>query len=492
MEEPTPAYTPREPSNTILYKVIAEHLETFLAAIDADPTAKGLPQHVKDEFYAYLQCGILAHGFLRLGCDTCPHEMLLAFSCKRRGFCPSCAGRRMAQMAAHLVEQVIPWVATRQWVVSVPIPLRYWMASSKELTATVHTIIRRTISQYYINQAVKHGLDRKQVQPGSVTFIQRFGGSINLHLHFHMLFLEGVYVDRTEKGLKPRFVKGTPPTDGDIEAVVQKISRRVIRKLRQLGYLETGIDTPIATGYDPLADDEPELARTIAASVQQRIAFGERTGQKVRRIGSGFGSEGELPALSGVRCASVNGFSLHANTHVPAHRRDQLERLIRYTARGAVSLERLEEDESGDLVHTFTRAWSDGTTGIKLSPLELLEKLAALVPPPRVHLVRYGGGLAPHSKLRATIIPTPRQPGIAEPEASLGGPRWTWATLLRRVFALDLATCPRCQRGTLRILAAITHAKVIHKILRHLKRAPDPPCIAPARCAQAAFAWAAP
>jgi hypothetical protein len=90
--------------------------------------------------------GILAHGFLRLGCDTCKQELLVPFSCKRRGFCPSCAGRRMAQMAAHLVEQVLPWVPTRQWVVSVPIPLRYWTASSQDLTAKVHTIIRTTIA----------------------------------------------------------------------------------------------------------------------------------------------------------------------------------------------------------------------------------------------------------------------------------------------------------------------------------------------------------
>jgi hypothetical protein len=67
--------------------------------------------------------------------------------------------------------------------------------------------------------------------------------------------------------------------------VVETISHRVIRKLRQLGYLEAGIDA-VATGYDPLGEDEPELARTMAASVQQRIAFGERAGQKVRRIGS--------------------------------------------------------------------------------------------------------------------------------------------------------------------------------------------------------------
>jgi hypothetical protein len=200
-----------------------------------------------------------------------------------------------------------------------------------------------------------------------------------------------VCVDRTDQGLAPRFVKVEPPSDADIAAVVAKISQCVIRTLRHLGYLEAGLDAAAATGYDPLGDDEPELARTMAASVQQRIAFGEWAGQKVRRIGAGFGYEGERPALTGTRCASVHGFSLHANVAVPAHRRDQLERLIRYTARGAVSLARLEADANGDLLYTFTRPWSDGTTGIKLSPLELLEKLAALVPLPRMHLVRYGG-----------------------------------------------------------------------------------------------------
>ena len=178
--------------------------------------------------------------------------------------------------------------------------------------------------------------------------------------------------------------------------VVQKISRRVIRLLRRLGDLDAGLEPPVATGYDPLRDTAPALARTMAASIQQRIACGERAGQPVRRSGSGFGHEGEAPRLTGSRCARVHGFSLHANTAIPAHRRDQLERLIRSTARGAVSLERLEQDVNGDLVYTFTHPWSDGTTGMRLSPLELLEKLAALIPLPPVHLVRYGGCLAPH------------------------------------------------------------------------------------------------
>jgi hypothetical protein len=87
----------------------------------------------------------------------------------------------MAQQAAHLVEQVPPWVSTRQWVVSVPITLRYWMAPSRALIARVHTIIRRTIGQYDVNHAVQQGATRATMQPGSVTFVQRFGGSINAH-----------------------------------------------------------------------------------------------------------------------------------------------------------------------------------------------------------------------------------------------------------------------------------------------------------------------
>jgi Putative transposase len=213
----------------------------------------------------------------------------------------------MAQTAAHLVERVIPWVPTRQWVVSVPVPLRYWMAASQALTAKIHTILRTTVGQYYVNKTVARGFARANIQPGSVTFLQRFGSALNVNLHFHSVFLEGVYLERTDQGLKPRFVTAEPPTDADIAAVVQQISRRVLRTLRRLGYLEAGTDDVVATGHDPLRDDAPELARTLAASVQQRLAFGERAGQQVRRIGAGFGHAGETPTLTGPRCASVQG-----------------------------------------------------------------------------------------------------------------------------------------------------------------------------------------
>ena len=119
---------------------------------------------------------------------------------------------------------------------------------------------------------------------------------------------------------------------------------------------------------------------------------------------------------------------------------------------------------------------------MRLSPLELVEKLAALVPLPRVHLVRYGGCLAPH--LRGAIIPTPRQQGVDGKSTRTETPYWPWARLLGRVFDLDMATCPLCHRGSLRIIAAITHESVITRILRHLQLASVPPPVAPARVAR--------
>ena len=154
-----------------------------------------------------------------------------------------------------------------------------------------------------------------------------------------------------------------------------------------------------------------------------------------------------------------------------------------------MSLARLTQDTNGALVYPFTHPWSDGTTGIRLSPLELLEKLAALVPLPRVHLVRYAGCLAPHSTLREAIRPTPRQQGLDGEEAHPGTPYWPWARLLGRVFGLEMRTCPFCRRGSLHIIAVITQESVMTRILRHLQLASVPPPIAQARGRQELFVF---
>ena len=151
-----------------------------------------------------------------------------------------------------------------------------------------------------------------------------------------------------------------------------------------------------------------------------------------------------------------------------------------------MALERLAQDAHGAFLSTFPHPWSDGTTGLRLSPLELLDKLAALVPLPRVHLGRYGGCLALHSPLRGAIIPTPRQPGVDAEATDTRAPRWSWARLLQRVFARAMAHGLWCQRGVLRSIAAMTQGEVIRQMLQHLQRTVDPPPIAPAHVHQEA------
>ena len=145
---------------------------------------------MKDEFDAFLECGILAHGFLRLRCGDCGHDKLVAFSCKRRGFCPSCGARRMAQTAAHLVDHVIPHVPVRQWVLSLPIPLRLLLAAQPKPVTPVLQVVHRVITRFLLDQA---GLKAEQADSGAVTLIQHFGSAANLNIHLHCLVLDGVY-----------------------------------------------------------------------------------------------------------------------------------------------------------------------------------------------------------------------------------------------------------------------------------------------------------
>lgn len=136
-----------------------------------------LPDYVSREFEDYLKCGRLEHGFLRVRCESCHHEKLVAFSCKRRGFCPSFGARRMADSAAHLVDEVLPKRPIRQWVLSVPFPLRYLFATNPQVMSRVLTIVHRVISTFLIKRSGR--TVKSAAQSGAVTLIQRFGSALN-------------------------------------------------------------------------------------------------------------------------------------------------------------------------------------------------------------------------------------------------------------------------------------------------------------------------
>ena len=126
-------------------------------------------------------------------CDDCGRERLVAYSCKGRAFCPSCGARRMADTAAHLVDRVFPVVPVRQYVLSLPFALRYRMAFDQKLCSQVRRIFVQTVF-CSLRRRARKSLQMRQAYCGSVTFLQRAGGSINLNPHFHSLILDGVYV----------------------------------------------------------------------------------------------------------------------------------------------------------------------------------------------------------------------------------------------------------------------------------------------------------
>jgi Transposase zinc-binding domain len=161
-------YERHRPEQTTLYRLVQQHATSFIAHTEAN-TGSELPRFIKVEFDAFLECGILAHGFLRLRCGECGHDKLLAFSCKRRGFCPSCGARRMSQTAAHLVDHVIPHVPVRQWVLSLPIPLRVLLAAQPELVTPVLQVVQRVVMRHLLGAAE---LKADEGHGGAVTLIR--------------------------------------------------------------------------------------------------------------------------------------------------------------------------------------------------------------------------------------------------------------------------------------------------------------------------------
>ncbi len=515
------SYERHEPERTLLHRVVREELETFLARASA--RGQPPPRFVEQELRAYLRCGILAHGFLRLRCDDCRHERLVAFSCKRRGFCPSCGGRRMADTAAHLVDRVLPEVPIRQWVLTLPYPLRFRCAYGTRLTSDVLRAFTRALFAELRRRAMRRWGARGS-QCGAVTFIQRFaaelrsacashaprarGSAMNLNLHFHTLVLDGVYSGSVFDREPPRFSPLPAPSAEEVARVLAGTARRIHRLIER----RAGDDE------DALARDEPLLALLAAASLQTRIATGPEAGMPWRRLGDRVepaesgGTPGDSDASP--RVPRYGGMSLHADVCVPARDRARLERLCRYVARPPLAQERLEERSDGSLALRLKTRWRDGTTHILMEQRELIERLVPLIPPPRANQVRYHGILAPAAGLRDRVTPrASEEAGVIAPpedvtadepgdEPNAGHAERTrayrirWAKLLMRVFEIagqlrwpsaceskihrDALRCPQCG-ATLRLLAAIEDPEVASKILACLDLPARAPPTLPAK-----------
>jgi hypothetical protein len=188
--------------------------------------------------------------------------------------------------------------------------------------------------------------------------------------------------------------------------------------------------------------------------------------------------------------AGTGGFDLHAGIVVRAGDRERLERLCRYTLRPPVADSRLRLDAEGHVWVALRHQWSDGTTHLRFDAVAFLERLAVLVPRPRINLVLYYGVLAPRAAWRAEVVASARSersdvPPEMRPVAEESPERphkrgYLWADLMRRTFGIDVLACPRCG-GRLRLITLIENARVVERILRHLGLPTDRPEPRPAR-----------
>ena len=444
-------YRRRRPERTVLHRLLREHLETFLTrSRQGDPGLAPVPAHVERTFRKYLDCGILAQGFARARCPGCGHDFLVAFSCRTRGLCPSCDTRRMAETAAHLTDSVIPRVPIRQWVLSFPKRLRWFLRHRPETLSPLLRVFLRA-AETALRQASPGAPAGSRF--GAVAFVHRFGASLNSHVHFHCLIAEGVFSLGADG--EALFHEALDLTEATLARVQAHVRRRVLRWLVRHEYLD------------------------------------------------------EEAASDMLSWRHSGGFSLDGSVRLAAWDRGGLEGLARYCARPSFSSARLELLDKDLLAYRLRKPLADGSTCVTLKPLELLDRLAALIPPPRQHRVRYYGVLAPHAALRQAVIATAgpgealamqlreaaaamvpeEEPAVVDPPPARHPERYAWAMLLARIYDLLPLICPRCGQA-MRLVAFITEPAQMRRILAHMGEPVRAPALSPSRAPpQGEFLW---
>jgi hypothetical protein len=424
-------YKRREPQNTVMYKVVQNNYQNYF--VKKFEMGIEYPKFIHDTFRKYLTCGILENGFVRCYCKTCQAEVLVSFSCKCRGVCPSCHGRRQAESAIHL-DEIFPNYQYRQWVLSLPYEIRYTVANNSELTSKCLGVFTRSVERWYRKKARSMGYE--ETVTGSVLFIHRFNSALTLSPHFHSLFLDGVYYKKNDQYL---FLSVGSPKKSDLEKIVERIYNRVKKILSKVESPENVINefqNSIQNGVGHI-------------KVLEHFMPVQKTEYK----------EDDDPYS-----AKLNGFSLNAKVVVQKDRRDKLKKLIGYVARGPIAQDRLTELSNG-VCYKLKRTWSNGATHVIFSYESFIQRLVALIPPARSNQTRFFGIFAPNFKDRNKIIPTRKEDGNP-PQKDSG--KVLWADLIKMTFGIDVTVCNKCN-GRMAPIAVIKDKKVARLILEAMK-----------------------
>ena len=412
----------RRPEQSVLHRAVREGWPLVLAAAEAQG---GFPKRVHEEVRRYLACGDVRRGFTLVKCTDCAASALIAFSCKSRGWCPSCAARRAHEASLHLLE-VLPQIPYRQWTLSLPFALRFTVVKEPKLLRVLERCVTRSIFRWLRARAKQLGHGGRLLC-GSVCFVQLFSSSLTLQPHFHLLVPQGIFDGAT-------FIELPPPSQEEVEGV---LARMLAQARRTFESLEAAW---------PL-DAFEALKRQ---SAQERLDLGV------------------LPQRQGKALVAVGeGFSLHAGTKTHANDRHALARLCRYGARGPIAESRLTLREDGRYEYQTKK----GVT-LVLTAAQLTRRLISLIPPVRLHLVNFYGAFSSHSNARSTLLPKAapleqaKASGTTATSPKTKRPRIDWATLHARTWGVDVWLCT-CG-GKRKVMALVTSRRIAEEMLRNM------------------------
>jgi len=359
-------------------------------------------------------------------------------------------------------------------LLSLPHKVRFLLVRNPKLACEVRGIFIRAVQSFYVRRARDQGLPSGRC--GSVVYTQFFDSALRTDLHWHGIVLDGAYTG-FGVGKSLRFHEATPLRDEEIEALVRHLAALIGGHLRRRGCLDE------AGQLDPAAGDDLDALGTChAAAIQGVIPFGEKTGQRTLLWGEAEELDcSTTPKPKKKLCADHDGYSLHAGVRIGVCNSSRRERLARYVARGPIAKDRLSRNSRGDIVYRFRHRWRNGKQAVVLDPMTFLSRLAALIPPPRSHVLSYYGVLGAAAARRDEIVPPPpSEDPVRVPHSCSAGKapraqakpkrqrpeRTPWAYLLARVFLIDTLRCS-CG-GRRRVLTMVRDPAAIKRILLHL------------------------
>jgi len=403
-------YRRRRPQQSELWKIINDHLETYLAEKgttreEAKEKGEYYRYEVEEVLRKYLDCGNLAKGFARIKCEKCNKEYLLSFSCKGRWFCPSCHQKKVILFGEFMQEEVASYVPHRQYVFSLPIMLRHYFKHNKKLVSKLSRLAQESLEEY-----MRLVLKNPEGKIGMVVVIQTFGEYLNYHPHLHTIVADGLFLE-----------------DGSFYVMPQKDKK----KLEQLFRLKVM----------RLLVGEGHLTREMANKLL-----------KWRH----------------------SGFSVYQGGRIRRENKEALERLAQYVIRNPVHEEKIiYEAHTATVIYRSKYNQKIKGNFKVFKAHEFIEELSMHIPSKGSQMVRYYGYYSNKKRgMRKKTENTANEPNIKEAVGRRRVPAKKWRELIKKVWEVDPLICPYC-KSNMRIISLIDDVAVIKKILTHLELSQD-------------------